>query len=76
MQGRSKLTPSTAGSSWTLRRGVGSSTARSFTSEARNMMYWYGSWTGGINSGGGLRQNVNMLPSETEKGMVSRKATE
>ena len=36
-------TPSTAGSSCTLRRGGGSSTAKSFTSEARKMMYWYGS---------------------------------
>jgi hypothetical protein len=40
MNGESMLTPRTAGSSWTLLRGSGSSTARSFTSEARKMIYW------------------------------------
>ena len=48
-------TPSTAGSSWTLLKVVGSSTDRSLTSEARKMMYWYGSCTGGMNSDGGLQ---------------------
>ena len=47
-------TPSTAGSSWTLLKGAGSSTDKSLTSDARKMMYWYGSCTGGMNSDGGL----------------------
>ena len=57
------LTPITAGSSCTLRRGCGSSTARSFTSEARNMMYAYGSCTGGMNWSAGLNNNVSTTRS-------------
>lgn len=58
---KQRLTPRTAGSSWTLRTGgVGSSTARSFTSEARKMIYWYGSATGGMNSFGGLQRSCTI----------------
>lgn len=40
-----RLTANIAGSSWVRRGGAwtGSSTDRSFTSEARKMIYWYGS---------------------------------
>lgn len=51
------LTPRTAGSSWTLGCGaevVGSSTDRSFTSDARKIMYAYGSCTGAMNWFAGL----------------------
>lgn len=51
----------TAGSSCTFRRATGkgcSSIARSFTSDARKMMYWYGSGTGGMYSAGGLQTDV------------------
>ena len=52
-----KPTPRTAGSSWTLVASGGpeSSTARSFTSDARNTIYAKGSGLGGAYSSGGLQ---------------------
>ena len=75
------LTPRTAGSSWTLLRGVGSSTAKSFTSDARKIMYWYGSWTGGINSAGGLQEiasdcHSRVFSTKGKKSGSEGKATE
>lgn len=75
------LTPRTAGSSCTFRRGCGgcceSSTDKSFTSEARKMMYAYGSCTGGMNCSGGLRrQLVRVEKCRFQENMVRRKATE
>lgn len=63
-------TPRTAGSSCTLGAGCGSSTARSFTSDARKMMYAYGSPTGAMNWFEGLSCSVSGAPRTQAAGRL------